>query len=717
MNQTKIEKLKAIKEEFARTQARLSEVRKLEESALPSGMANLLENDLEQAELVLAAQDMMHKLQNMAEDLAKMNAQDLFPLVDKMKAAFGQEGAHTFEASAQEVLTNAMNTVRHAKDEMGNAIMRLEGKMPANDMAAQAAPAPTDMEAGAPAMPGDTGADLDSAMDDFGAADAAAGPDAEPLGRARKESREGGKALNESIILEAAGQRLIETEGLDALIGWVLAEAAAGMPEEHFRTFATSVAQKAAKDPVKLAGWIGKKKHGMAAMAQLAEPTYTATGDVEIVGEGKTFRKDDEDYAEKKDKDSARKNARRGKEEQVDEGKTYRKGDDADEDEDKKDRDVARKDARKRKNDEKVDEGKSYKANDEDDDNWSKKSKDVARKDARKSKEEKVDETVLAARAVASLIEASIEREGKGNAAKAVKEAVAYLSGKNLVEGDTDVEALVLEAFATEFGMKPAAFSVKALREFMQLSTQDKKNGNAALAKMSGAMGADKNAGTKSVQSAMAGMDGQERSAANKMLNKMKQDGTNPKNAGEFAAAASGMVGDDDTNESLGENINAAHWPVDTQGQYKGEPMSTDYGKLKPLTTPKAGATEGGAPETKVEEPKVDGASAPEGGKPWEKKSEEPKEESTEEKVDEGFKDKLKKAALGAGAAAALASGGAAARTPNMIDKLTAPKSSSSAFDAAFGKGTPAAKGDKFDQAAQAAQATADDVKKALRKR
>jgi hypothetical protein len=698
MTQTKIERLKAIKEEFARTQARLAEVRKLEESAQPAGMATLLENDLDQAELILAAQDMMHKLQNMAEDLAKMNAQDLFPLVDKMKASFGQEGAHAFEASAQEVITQAMNTVRHAKDEMGNAILRLEGKMPANDMAAGASPAPepTDMAAAAPEMSADAGADLDAAMDDFGGADAAAGPDAEPLGRARKESREGGKALNESIILEAAGQKLIETEGLDSLISWVLAEAAAGMPEEHFRTFATSVAQKAAKDPVKLAGWIGKKKHGMAAMAQLAEPTYTATPDLSVVDleEGKTFRKGDEDYEEKKGKDIARKSARREKEEKVDEGKTFRRGDDADEYEDKKSKDVARKDARKRKHDEKVDEGKSYKANDEDDDNWSKKGKDIARKDARKRKgEEKVDETVLAARAVAQLIEASIAREGKGNAAKAVKEAVAYLAGQNLVEGDTDVEALVLEAFHAEYGMKPAAFSVRKLREFLELNSQDKKNGNAALAKMSGVMGADKNAGTKSVQSAMAGMDGAERSAANKMLNKMKQDGENPKNAGEFAQKAAAMVGDetnesfgeedpnggwtgkveaygvaglksrpwrktfkdgrsfmawlernegnvevhgtrDNVDESLDENINAAHWPIDSAGQYKGEPFQTDYQKLKPLTAPKAAKTEGGE---KAAEPKADevaGSKAPEGGKPWEKKSEEPKAEEPKEESD-----------------------------------------------------------------------------------
>lgn len=610
MTQTKIERLMAIKEEFARTQAALSNARKLEESAQASGMATLLENDLDQAELILAAQDMMHKLQNMAEDLAKMNAQDLFPLVDKMKATFGQEGAHAFEASAQEAITNAMNTVRHAKDEMGNCILRLEGKMPANDMAAGAAP---DMGAGMDGAPagapqGDTGS-VDMAMDDFGAADAAAGPEAEPLGRARKESREGGKALNESVILETAGRKLIETEGLDSLIGWVLNEAAAGMPEDHFRSFATSIAQKAAKDPAKLAGWIGKKKHGMAAMAQLAEPTYTQNDQPEL---------------------------------EVMEGKSFKRGEDADQDEDAKSKDVERKAARKRKGDDKVDEGKTFKRGEDADEDEDKKSKDVERKSARKRKgDEKVDEA-LAARAIAQLIEGSIKREGKGNAAKAVKEAVAYLAGQNLVEGDVDLEALVNEAFVAEYGMKPAAYSVSKLREFMAMSSMDKKNANSALGKMSGAMGADKMAGNKSVQSAMSGMDGVERSAATKLLNKMKQDGTNPKNAGEFAAAASSMVNDDD--KGVNENINAAHWPVDTQGQYKGEPMSTDYGKLKPLTgAPKAGKTEGGAPETKVEEPKVDGAKAPEGGKPWEKKSEKKAEPKAEEPKEESDSDDSEK--------------------------------------------------------------------------
>jgi len=658
MTKTKIEKLMAIKEEFARTQARLAEVRKLEESAKPQGMSALLENDLEQAELVLAAQDIMHKLQDMAEDLAKMNAQDLFPLVDKMKVAFGQEAAHSFEESAQDVITNAMNTVRHAKDELGNSIMRLEGKLPASDMAADAnmdtgadmsAPADNAFDADSQATDGD----VDAAMDSFGSADAAAGPDDEPLGRAKKESVEPKRApLKESIILEAAGKKLIETEGLESLIGWVLAEAAAGMPEEHFRSFATSIATKAAKDPAKLAGWIGKKKHGMAAMAQLATPTYTQSPNLEIVEsieEGKTFRKgDDEDY-EKAEKFSARKNARKAKQ----------KGDD-------------------------LEEGKTFRHNDDED--YEKADRMKARQSARRQKqkgEDHVDEARVAARQVAKMIEASIVRTGKGNAAKYVREFANLMASKaGLMEGADDCQKWLIEGFEAEFGMKPAAYSVLKLREATPpLSSLDQKNASSAMAKMASKLAGDTSAAGQSVQSAMSGMDGSERSIATKMLNTMKSNGQNPTNAGEFVQNAASMIDGDDakndadgdsdnssTNgttgtsgttgtvkgpaemgEGLEENINAAHWPIDSAGQYKGEPFQTDYMKLKP--NPKGAAkTEGGekAPEPKADE--VKGSKAPEAKAPASKKpakkqagnpfakEEEPAEEPATEEADDSEK-------------------------------------------------------------------------------
>jgi hypothetical protein len=426
-----------------------------------------------------------------------------------------------------------------------------------------------DPAAGAPAADAGAGA-VDMAMDDFGGADAAAGPENEPLGRARKESIETTKSsLSESVILETAGRKLLETEGLKNLITWVLSEAAAGMPEEHFRSFATSIATKAATDPARLAGWIGKKRNGMAAMAQLAEPTYTQETAPELeLAEGKSFKNsdDDDDNWKKKSNDKARQQNRSKKNDQVDEGKTFKNNDDDDDNWKKKSNDKARQQNRGKKNDQ-VDEGKSFKHSDDDDDNWKKKSNDKSRQQNRSAKNDKVDETALAARAVASLIENSIKREGKGNAAKAVKEAAAYLAGKNLVESDQDVEALVLEAFSDQFGMKPAAYSVSKLREFMApMNPTDKKNAGAAMTKVAGKMGTNPSAAKQSVQSAMTGMTGQERSAATKMLNTMRQNGETPKNAGEFAQKAAGLVDGEETNEEVMENINAAHWPTDVHG-------------------------------------------------------------------------------------------------------------------------------------------------------
>jgi hypothetical protein len=625
MTQTKIEQLKALKEEVARTQARLSAARKLVEAAEPTHLATLLENDLEQAELVLAAKDIMTKLQEMAEDLAKINAQSLFPLVDKMKPAFGLEAAHQFEEASQEAVTGAMDAVRNAKDLLGNAIIHLEGRMPANDMAATddmaAAGAPTPdmgMDTGAAPMDAEGGSDFDQAMDDFGAADGAAGPEEEPLGRAKKESVETSKAsLNESAILKEAGAKLLVSEGLDNLIDWVLSEAANVMLEEQFRGFAKSVAKKAAQDPEGLAGWIGKKKHGMAAMAQLATPTLTASADLSVVegdlSEGKTYKRDAEDEDEdsenwnKKHSAKDRRNARRSKND----------GDD-------------------NVNEEILDE--KFKGDDEDEDDLEDKRKAKGRsQDRRSARRNKYDgdsemtEAHRVASAMAKIIEANILTTGKGKAV----EVMNQFAEKTLSEGS---EMTVLEAFEDMFGMKPAAFSVMMARELSEatppMSTTDKKNAAGVMGKLASNMTSDKAAAQKPVSTAMAGMSGAERSTAQKIINQAKKDGKPVQKVGDFVAAGQSMLGDEGEDQ-VNENINAAHWPTDTAGQYKGEPFSTDYQKLK---APKGGAakTEKAAPaksdSEKSAEPKAETSEEPKAekpkGNPFAKKeeaSEEPK--------------------------------------------------------------------------------------------
>ena len=595
MNKTKIERLQAIKEEFAQAQARLAEVKRLEEQARAESLATLLENDLEQAELVLAAKDIMSKLQDMAEDLAKINAQDLFPLVDRMKFAFGPQRSKEFEATAQSAITQAMNNVRHAKDEMGNAILKIEGGLLTNDMADDLDDTPSDVESDL----GDeeVGDDLEAALDDFGGDDSAAGPEDEPLGRAKKESVEPVKApLNESLILETAGKKLLETEGLENLISWVLTEASSVMPDDQFRSFAANVATKAAYDPEKLAGWIGKKKHGMAAMIQLAEPTCTANTSIGIV---ESVKANEDCYGPFSNKNDAISNARKevggGEEgvnfsikekedgwywsEAVDEGKTFKRDADDDADEKKKkysDRKAARRE--KMRGDDAVSEGKTFKRDlddeDEDDNNWSKKSKFQSRKKARREKmqgDDTLGEAHQIAEAMAKMIEANIALTGKGKAAEVVK----AFGEKTLSE---DSSMTVLEAFEDLYGMKPAEYSISALKEFTSgLSTTDKKNAAGVMGKLATKMAGDRSAADKPISSALAGLSGQERNVANKMINTMKKKGQDPKKIGDLAAGGADLID---------ENINAANWPVDTMGQYKGEPMSTDFGKHCKDTAP-----------------------------------------------------------------------------------------------------------------------------------
>ena len=133
---SKFERLKASRKEFAQKQARIEKARIDEATLHETNLSKLLENDLEQAEVILAAKDVMAKLQDMAEDLANLSARDLFPIADKMKGVFGPDAASAFEEVSQEGLTNAMNAVRSAKDSLNDAILKVEGKAPINDMAA-----------------------------------------------------------------------------------------------------------------------------------------------------------------------------------------------------------------------------------------------------------------------------------------------------------------------------------------------------------------------------------------------------------------------------------------------------------------------------------------------------------------------------------------------------------------------------------------------------
>ena len=131
--------------------------------------------ELEQAEVMLAAQELVDGLQKMVEDLAGMQVQKLMPIVDAMKEQLGFEQAEAYNASAEAALGTLLSSAKAAKGELENATLVARGEQPAQTM-------PTDMGTDTMDM-GDTD-ELDMG-DEFGGDDAAAGDDNQ-LGRELK---------------------------------------------------------------------------------------------------------------------------------------------------------------------------------------------------------------------------------------------------------------------------------------------------------------------------------------------------------------------------------------------------------------------------------------------------------------------------------------------------------------------------------------------------
>ena len=137
----------------------------------------LFEQDLDQAELVLAAKDMGDRLQKMAEDLASMQVEDLMPLVAAMKEQMGPEKAGAFESSADAAISGALESVKSAKESHDNAVLALQGEAPPETDMDMEEPSPEDM--------GDVEMDIEepSPEMEIGDEEAMAGAEGEPEGR------------------------------------------------------------------------------------------------------------------------------------------------------------------------------------------------------------------------------------------------------------------------------------------------------------------------------------------------------------------------------------------------------------------------------------------------------------------------------------------------------------------------------------------------------
>ena len=135
------------------------------ESRLRRTYKMLKESEVQQAQVVLAAQDMVDKMQSMLEDASEMQFKELPALVDSIKNQVGIDQAAQFNTDATAALTGLVQNLQGAKQQLDQALGVVTGATPPPD-------------AGMAAMGGVPGGDMaadDMAADDMDDLDAAAG--------------------------------------------------------------------------------------------------------------------------------------------------------------------------------------------------------------------------------------------------------------------------------------------------------------------------------------------------------------------------------------------------------------------------------------------------------------------------------------------------------------------------------------------------------------
>lgn len=161
-------------------------------------MTKLYENEMDRAEIILAAKAVMDDLQQMSEKLAKTEAEGIMPLLDSIRTLFGPQYADSLSQAAQTALRGALDAVQGAKEQIGINVGNMEqivtGTGPGNDMATNVGlpqePAAPEADMGAAPegdMAPEAGAEGGEDVSDEEIDDLFGGDDA-PVGRETKES-------------------------------------------------------------------------------------------------------------------------------------------------------------------------------------------------------------------------------------------------------------------------------------------------------------------------------------------------------------------------------------------------------------------------------------------------------------------------------------------------------------------------------------------------
>ena len=149
---------------------------------LVKNLRRLLETEVSQAEVMMAAKGFAQELQEMIEKIGRLQNEDLPPVTDQMRETYGTESSSAFQTQIYGALQGVMDALYTAKNQVDDAVssMASTGQVTASvDMDKDVEADMGDMEGEEPP------ADLDNLGDEFGGAE-----EEEPLGRSKKmESR------------------------------------------------------------------------------------------------------------------------------------------------------------------------------------------------------------------------------------------------------------------------------------------------------------------------------------------------------------------------------------------------------------------------------------------------------------------------------------------------------------------------------------------------
>jgi hypothetical protein len=182
----------------AKAAAKKKEIAMRENKNLVKNLRRLLETEVSQAEVMMAAKKFAEELQEMVEKIGRLQNEDLPPVTDQMRETYGMESASSFQTQIYGSFQGVMDSLYTAKSQVDDAVANLA----TTGQVSAAVDMDKSIEGGmgmdsAGGMDGDMGMDdadmgdaeldLDNIGDELGGEDEFGGAEGEePLGRAMK---------------------------------------------------------------------------------------------------------------------------------------------------------------------------------------------------------------------------------------------------------------------------------------------------------------------------------------------------------------------------------------------------------------------------------------------------------------------------------------------------------------------------------------------------